>query len=193
MRRKYLAIVSWQSNSPIPKFFQLFLTTLILFLDFENPKFHHALLYEDSSSGQPNFVSRLRSRRSKNITELTGSSLVQNISECSRHDLSVSFESIGWSSWIISPKSYNAFYCSGTCLFPLGQEVMMRLLLLCQHFYCSCFTKFLCTFFRWNRQIMQQCKVSSISCNFPLKLTDRAVCPANYYLFPFCIMMTMIM
>lgn len=42
--------------------------------------------------------------------------------ECSRLELFVDFEQIGWSSWIISPKGYSAFYCKGHCNFPLGQS-----------------------------------------------------------------------
>lgn len=41
---------------------------------------------------------------------------------CSRYDMFVNFEEIGWSGWIISPKRYNAYHCSGECPFPLGQN-----------------------------------------------------------------------
>src|ERR1700735_1763090 len=43
-------------------------------------------------------------------------------SACTKHELYVDFEKIGWSTWIISPKGYNAFYCKGECSFPLGQN-----------------------------------------------------------------------
>ncbi|RWS28226.1 univin protein-like protein [Leptotrombidium deliense] len=43
-------------------------------------------------------------------------------SPCSRHELFVDFSRIGWSSWIISPKGYNAFFCKGDCDFPLGHK-----------------------------------------------------------------------
>ena len=38
---------------------------------------------------------------------------------CSRRRLVVDFADIGWGDWIISPKSFEAHYCSGTCPFPL--------------------------------------------------------------------------
>nr|XP_005494289.1 bone morphogenetic protein 4 [Zonotrichia albicollis] len=42
---------------------------------------------------------------------------------CQRHPLSVDFEEIGWSDWIISPRGYNAFHCKGSCPFPLGENM----------------------------------------------------------------------
>ncbi|EPY73955.1 bone morphogenetic protein 3B [Camelus ferus] len=38
---------------------------------------------------------------------------------CSRRYLKVDFADIGWNEWIISPKSFDAYYCSGTCEFPM--------------------------------------------------------------------------
>ncbi|XP_039180365.1 bone morphogenetic protein 2-like [Crotalus tigris] len=42
---------------------------------------------------------------------------------CQRYPLMVDFDEIGWTGWVISPLGYNAFYCKGTCLFPLGQTM----------------------------------------------------------------------
>ncbi|XP_076460983.1 uncharacterized protein LOC143293693 [Babylonia areolata] len=42
---------------------------------------------------------------------------------CSRHRLVVDFADIGWGDWIISPKSFEAHYCSGTCPFPLTKRL----------------------------------------------------------------------
>ncbi|XP_075113520.1 bone morphogenetic protein 2-B-like [Leptodactylus fuscus] len=39
---------------------------------------------------------------------------------CQRKPLYVDFEEIGWTSWIISPKGYNAYHCKGMCMFPMG-------------------------------------------------------------------------
>lgn len=33
---------------------------------------------------------------------------------CCRHELIVDFEEFGWD-WVIAPKSYKAYYCSGEC------------------------------------------------------------------------------
>ncbi|CAL8256599.1 unnamed protein product [Lota lota] len=38
---------------------------------------------------------------------------------CSRKNLRVDFADIGWSEWVIAPKAFEAYYCSGTCGFPM--------------------------------------------------------------------------
>uniref|UniRef100_A0A3P8TC26 Growth/differentiation factor 10 n=1 Tax=Amphiprion percula TaxID=161767 RepID=A0A3P8TC26_AMPPE len=38
---------------------------------------------------------------------------------CSRRNLRVDFADIGWSEWVIAPKAYEAYYCAGTCGFPM--------------------------------------------------------------------------
>lgn len=38
---------------------------------------------------------------------------------CSRRDLRVDFADIGWSEWVIAPKAFDAYYCAGTCGFPM--------------------------------------------------------------------------
>lgn len=38
---------------------------------------------------------------------------------CQRRKLSVDFNEIGWGEWIISPKTFDAQYCTGRCPFPL--------------------------------------------------------------------------
>ncbi|NWU13294.1 BMP7 protein, partial [Cephalopterus ornatus] len=45
------------------------------------------------------------------------------VTACHRRELYVDFRAIGWSGWIISPSGYNAFYCRGSCLFPLGESL----------------------------------------------------------------------
>ncbi|NXQ63789.1 BMP2 protein, partial [Anthoscopus minutus] len=48
---------------------------------------------------------------------------LDRLQSCQRHPLSVDFEEIGWSGWIISPRGYNAFHCKGSCPFPLGENM----------------------------------------------------------------------
>ncbi|XP_005048697.1 PREDICTED: bone morphogenetic protein 7-like [Ficedula albicollis] len=45
------------------------------------------------------------------------------LAACHRRELYVDFHAIGWSGWIIHPSGYNAFYCRGSCLFPLGESL----------------------------------------------------------------------
>uniref|UniRef100_A0A8C6KR51 Growth/differentiation factor 10 n=1 Tax=Nothobranchius furzeri TaxID=105023 RepID=A0A8C6KR51_NOTFU len=40
---------------------------------------------------------------------------------CSRRNLRVDFADIGWSDWVIAPKAFDAYFCSGTCGFPMPQ------------------------------------------------------------------------
>ncbi|XP_008280602.1 bone morphogenetic protein 3B [Stegastes partitus] len=40
-------------------------------------------------------------------------------SGCSRRNLRVDFADIGWSEWVIAPKAFDAYYCAGTCGFPM--------------------------------------------------------------------------
>nr|CAB3225912.1 BMP3 bone morphogenetic protein 3 [Phallusia mammillata] len=46
----------------------------------------------------------------KSHVELNSSSLA-----CGRKPMLVDFEEIGWSSWIVAPHTFSAYYCAGTC------------------------------------------------------------------------------
>ncbi|XP_027647281.2 bone morphogenetic protein 2-like [Falco biarmicus] len=48
---------------------------------------------------------------------------LDRLQPCQRHPLSVDFEEIGWSGWVISPRGYNAYHCKGSCPFPLGENM----------------------------------------------------------------------
>ncbi|XP_037351571.1 growth/differentiation factor 2 [Talpa occidentalis] len=59
----------------------------------------------------------------------TGSSLARRkrsagaSNHCQKTSLRVNFEDIGWDSWIIAPKEYDAYECKGGCFFPLADDV----------------------------------------------------------------------
>ncbi|XP_051969246.1 growth/differentiation factor 10-like [Xyrauchen texanus] len=42
---------------------------------------------------------------------------------CMRRYLRVDFADIGWSEWILAPKAFDAYYCAGTCAFPIPKVV----------------------------------------------------------------------
>ncbi|KAK6293377.1 hypothetical protein J4Q44_G00357030 [Coregonus suidteri] len=41
------------------------------------------------------------------------------VRSCSRKTLTVDFADIGWSEWVLTPKAFDAYYCAGTCGFPM--------------------------------------------------------------------------
>ncbi|PKU41997.1 bone morphogenetic protein 3 [Limosa lapponica baueri] len=58
---------------------------------------------------------------------------------CARRYLKVDFADIGWSEWIISPKSFDAYYCSGECQFPIPKVWSLLMLLHCYPKLCIFF------------------------------------------------------
>ncbi|OXB55070.1 hypothetical protein ASZ78_012869 [Callipepla squamata] len=75
-----------------------------------NPAKNDALLHVPHES---------KSRRHRAATVPSSKS---QVTACHRRELYVDFHAIGWSGWIIYPSGYNAFYCRGSCLFPLGES-----------------------------------------------------------------------
>ncbi|KAM7047528.1 bone morphogenetic protein 7-like [Acridotheres tristis] len=71
----------------------------------------HATDVEESSSAS-------MSRRPRSAAAARGP-----FTACHRRELYVDFHAIGWSGWIIHPSGYNAFYCRGSCIFPLGESL----------------------------------------------------------------------
>ncbi|XP_066959575.1 bone morphogenetic protein 2-like isoform X2 [Macrobrachium rosenbergii] len=68
-------------------------------------------------------INRLRRSAADEETTTTVAPALEIPSGCERRDMLVDFASIGWSSWIVYPTSYNAYQCLGQCSFPLGQDL----------------------------------------------------------------------
>ncbi|NXN43921.1 BMP7 protein, partial [Rhinoptilus africanus] len=71
-----------------------------------------------SSSFGPSSTSMSRRPRAAAVP-----SAKSQVTACHRRELYVDFRAIGWSGWIIYPSGYNAFYCRGSCVFPLGESL----------------------------------------------------------------------
>ncbi len=63
-------------------------------------------------------------RRSSRTAERDDCQQGDGEARCCRYPLTISFRDIGWSSWIKTPESYEAYYCSGTC--PAGYRIAHR-------------------------------------------------------------------
>uniref|UniRef100_H2YGV5 TGF-beta family profile domain-containing protein n=1 Tax=Ciona savignyi TaxID=51511 RepID=H2YGV5_CIOSA len=42
---------------------------------------------------------------------------------CQRHSMWIDFEELGWSDWVIAPRSFQSYRCAGECPFPLSGKL----------------------------------------------------------------------
>ncbi|NXE72846.1 BMP7 protein, partial [Cochlearius cochlearius] len=76
-----------------------------------------------SSSFVPSSTSKFTRQQQLRPRAAAIPSANSQVTACHRRELYVDFRAIGWSGWIIYPSGYNAFYCRGSCLFPLGESL----------------------------------------------------------------------
>ncbi|NXM71805.1 BMP2 protein, partial [Serilophus lunatus] len=86
-------------------------------------KSRNALLVLFTNSNKQRSPSFVPSSTSKRPRAAPVPSDKSQVTACHRRELYVDFHAIGWSGWIIYPNGYHAFYCRGSCLFPLGESL----------------------------------------------------------------------
>ncbi|NWU59829.1 GDF10 factor, partial [Dromas ardeola] len=110
-------------------------------VDYNNNKYNKHDIWENAyKSLKPKASRKDRRRKGQENTETLTKSQVLNFDEktmkkarrkqwnepriCSRRYMKVDFADIGWNEWIISPKSFDAYYCAGACEFPMPKVIV---------------------------------------------------------------------
>lgn len=75
------------------------------------------LTYSADGKAAPNKRVRRGARRRKQPPGKQGRDA------CRRHPLRIEFSNVGWNDWIVAPPSYEAYYCHGTCPFPMPEHL----------------------------------------------------------------------
>ncbi|NXS66731.1 GDF10 factor, partial [Pandion haliaetus] len=108
---------------------------------YNNNKYNKHDIWENAyKSLKPKASRKDRRRKGQDNTETLTKSQVLNFDEktmkkarrkqwnepriCSRRYMKVDFADIGWNEWIISPKSFDAYYCAGACEFPMPKVIV---------------------------------------------------------------------
>ncbi|CAM5155920.1 unnamed protein product [Natator depressus] len=109
-------------------------------VEYNNNKYNKHDIWESAyKSLKPKTSRKDRRRKGQENTELLSKSQMLHFDEktmkkarrkqwnepriCSRRYMKVDFADIGWNEWIISPKSFDAYYCAGACEFPMPKIV----------------------------------------------------------------------
>ncbi|KAJ8365724.1 hypothetical protein SKAU_G00145550 [Synaphobranchus kaupii] len=77
---------------------------------------------ENKKLRRPKRHKRNRKRRAQPIRSIEVPRRGTTKSLCRKVDLHIDFNTIGWGSWIVFPKRYNAYRCEGTCPNPVGED-----------------------------------------------------------------------
>lgn len=78
-------------------------------------------VHRTSKDIRPHWDTKRHRRHKKPLNSSLSGSEPESRGLCRRVDFHVDFDQIGWGSWIVHPKQYNAFRCEGKCPVPLDE------------------------------------------------------------------------
>jgi nodal len=79
----------------------------------------NTLYYEMSSN---NYYNHTLAKRSVSRRRILRKKIYTQNSNCKKLDFNVNFGELGWEKWIIYPKIFNAYFCSGGCMLPFKKN-----------------------------------------------------------------------
>jgi len=88
-----------------------------------NYNYNNNIVLLNRCLGDKSTLERLMRRTKRSVNAPTKPRKRVKMESCRRHSMYVNFKEIGFSDWIEAPLGYEAYYCHGSCTFPLAEHM----------------------------------------------------------------------